>query len=86
MVDFIIYHERVRLELERECLYQQLDEKDEEINQQSLYVKNLKDQILEQKELIESAHREYEVLQSEMGLISYKTSPPRRRWIKCYQL
>lgn len=69
MVGSISADERARLELERERLYQQLDEKDEEINQQSQYVENLKDQILEQEELIANARREYEALQSEMARI-----------------
>ena len=68
MLGSIIADERVRLELERECLYQQLDEKDE-INHQSQYVKNRKHQILEQKKLIENTRREYEVLQSKMARI-----------------
>lgn len=69
MVGSISSDERARLEAERERLYQQLDEKDEEINQQSQYVENLKDQILEQEELIANARREYEALQSEMARI-----------------
>lgn len=35
-----------------EALYQQLDDKDEEINQQSQLVEKLKDQMMEQEELI----------------------------------
>lgn len=61
--------ERVKLEQERERLYQQLDEKDEEINQHSQYVEKLKDQILEQDELIASTRKDYEALQSEMNRI-----------------
>ncbi|XP_066146222.1 kinesin heavy chain isoform X2 [Euwallacea fornicatus] len=61
--------ERQKLELERERLYQQLDEKDEEINQQSQYVEKLKEQMLEQDELIASTRRDYEALQSEMNRI-----------------
>ncbi|KAJ8973634.1 hypothetical protein NQ317_011963 [Molorchus minor] len=61
--------ERNKLELERERLYQQLDEKDEEINQQSQYVEKLKDQILEQDELIASTRRDFEALQAEMNRI-----------------
>ncbi|OAD62245.1 Kinesin heavy chain [Eufriesea mexicana] len=59
--------ERQKLEEERERLYQQLDDKDEEINQQSQYVENLKEQILEQTELIATARREYEKLQQEVN-------------------
>ncbi|XP_044753424.1 kinesin heavy chain isoform X2 [Coccinella septempunctata] len=61
--------ERQKLELERERLYQQLDEKDEEINQQSQYVEKLKEQIVEQDELIASTRRDYEALQLEMNRI-----------------
>lgn len=61
--------ERQKLEQERERLYQQLDEKDEEINQHSQYVEKLKDQILEQDELIASTRRDYEALQGEMNRI-----------------
>ncbi|XP_050304320.1 kinesin heavy chain [Anthonomus grandis grandis] len=61
--------ERQKLELERERLYQQLDEKDEEINQQSQYVEKLKEQIVEQDELIASTRRDFEALQSEMNRI-----------------
>lgn len=61
--------ERKKLEEEREKLYQQLDEKDEEINQHSQYVEKLKEQILEQDELIASTRRDYETLQGEMNRI-----------------
>lgn len=61
--------ERARLEAERERLYQQLDDKDEEINQQSQYVEKLKEQIMDQEELIANARRDYENLQSEMARI-----------------
>lgn len=61
--------ERARLEAERERLYQQLDDKDEEINQQSQYVEKLKEQIMDQEELIANARRDYENLQSEMTRI-----------------
>lgn len=61
--------ERARLEAERERLFQQLDDKDEEINQQSQYVEKLKEQIMDQEELIANARRDYENLQSEMARI-----------------
>lgn len=69
MVGSISGDERTRLESERERLYQQLDEKDEEINQQSQYVEKLKDQIMDQEELIANARRDYENLQIEMTRI-----------------
>lgn len=61
--------ERQKLEEERERLYQQLDDKDEEINQQSQFVEKLKEQMEEQEELIASARRDYEQLQQEMNRI-----------------
>ncbi|KAH8269407.1 hypothetical protein KR018_002503 [Drosophila ironensis] len=61
--------ERARLATECERLYQQLDDKDEEINQQSQYAEQLKEQVMEQEELIANARREYETLQSEMARI-----------------
>ncbi|XP_055585559.1 kinesin heavy chain [Uranotaenia lowii] len=60
---------REALEVERERLYQQLDEKDEEINQQSQYVEKLKEQMMDQEELIANTRRDYENLQSEMTRI-----------------
>jgi len=69
MMGSLSNEERQKLEEERERLYQQLDEKDEEINQQSQYVEKLKDQMLEQEELIASTRRDYEMLQQEMNRI-----------------
>jgi kinesin family protein 5 len=69
MMGSLSNEERQKLEEERERLYQQLDEKDEEINQQSQYVEKLKDQVLEQEELIASTRRDYEMLQQEMNRI-----------------
>ncbi|CAG2054473.1 unnamed protein product [Timema podura] len=65
MLGSLSNEERQKLEEERESLYQQLDEKDEEINQQSQLVEKLKDQMLEQEELIASTRRDYEGLQQE---------------------
>jgi len=51
MMGSLSNEERQKLEEERESLYQQLDEKDEEINQQSQFVEKLKEQMLEQEEV-----------------------------------
>ncbi|XP_042213038.1 kinesin heavy chain-like isoform X3 [Homarus americanus] len=56
-------------EKEREQLYISLDEKDEEINQHSQLAEKLKEQMLEQEELIAATRRDYEVLQTEMSRI-----------------
>ncbi|EAT39661.1 AAEL008542-PA [Aedes aegypti] len=69
MVGSISADERTALEQERERLYQQLDDKDEEINQQSQYVEKLKEQIMDQEELIANTRRDYENLQAEMTRI-----------------
>nr|CAG4640630.1 EOG090X014G [Eulimnadia texana] len=61
--------DRAGWEAERERLYQQLDDKDEEINQQSQLVEKLKEQMLEQEELITSTRKDYESLQQEMNRI-----------------
>lgn len=52
---------------ERERIYQQLDEKDDEIHHQSQLVEKLKEQMLDQEELIASTRRDYESLQGEMS-------------------
>ncbi|MCL4125592.1 UNVERIFIED_CONTAM: hypothetical protein GTU68_041187 [Idotea baltica] len=52
---------------ERERFYQQLDEKDDEINLQSQLVEKLREQMLEQEELIASSRRDVELLQSDMS-------------------
>lgn len=67
MIGSLSNEERQKLEEERERLYQQLDDKDEEINQQSQYVEKLKDQIIDQEELLSSTRRDYELLQQEMS-------------------
>uniref|UniRef100_A0AAR2JZU1 Kinesin-like protein n=1 Tax=Pygocentrus nattereri TaxID=42514 RepID=A0AAR2JZU1_PYGNA len=48
-------------------LYQQLDDKDDEINQHSQLVENLKEQMVDQDELLASLRRDYEKLQEELG-------------------
>lgn len=61
--------ERQQLEAEKMKLYQQLDDKDEEINNQSQLIEKLKEQMLEQEELISQSRRDYENIQSEMSRI-----------------
>ncbi|KAG8231825.1 hypothetical protein J437_LFUL012319 [Ladona fulva] len=69
MIGSLSNEERQKLEEERERLYHLLDEKDEEINQHSQYVEKLKEQMLEQEELIASTRRDYELVQQEMNRI-----------------
>ncbi|XP_060683807.1 kinesin heavy chain [Hemiscyllium ocellatum] len=59
--------ERVKLEEEISNLYKQLDDKDEEINQQSQLTENLKQQMLDQEELLASTRRDYEKIQEELN-------------------
>ncbi|XP_078259484.1 kinesin heavy chain [Rhinoraja longicauda] len=59
--------ERVKLEEEISNLYKQLDDKDEEINQQSQLTENLNQQMLDQEELLVSTRRDYEKIQEELN-------------------
>lgn len=65
----ISLEDRKNLEEEREKLYQLLDAKDDEIQEQSQLVEKLKEQMLEQEELILSTRRDYENLTKEMNKI-----------------
>ncbi|XP_022079908.1 kinesin heavy chain-like isoform X1 [Acanthaster planci] len=58
--------ERNKWEEERAKLYEQLDEKDSEIDSQSRLTEKLKEQMLDQEELLSSIRRECEYLQSQM--------------------
>jgi kinesin family member 5 len=69
LIGSISADDRARMESEIERLYLQLDDKDEEINQQSQYAEKLKEQIMDQEELIANSRRDYENLQSEMTRI-----------------
>lgn len=55
--------ERSQWEAEKQTLYLQLDNKDDEINQQCQLVEKLREQMLEQEELIAGTRRDYEQLQ-----------------------
>lgn len=69
MVGSINADERAALKQERERLYQQVVDKDEEINQQSQDVEKFKEQIMDQEELIANTRRDYENLLVEMTRI-----------------
>uniref|UniRef100_A0A8C5U7A2 Kinesin-like protein n=1 Tax=Malurus cyaneus samueli TaxID=2593467 RepID=A0A8C5U7A2_9PASS len=60
---------KVRRKCEEEIakLYKQLDDKDEEINQQSQLVEKLKTQMLDQEELLASTRRDQDNLQAELN-------------------
>ena len=65
----ISQEERNKLQEERERMYQMLDEKDDEIQEQSSLVEKLKEQMLEQEELISTTRKDYENLTKEMAKI-----------------
>merc|ERR1712076_362063 len=65
----ISQEERNKLQEERERMYQMLDEKDDEIQEQSSLVEKLKEQMLEQEELISTTRKDYESLTKEMTKI-----------------
>jgi kinesin family protein 5 len=65
----ISLEERNKLQEERERMFQMLDEKDDEIQEQSQLVEKLKEQMLEQEELITATRRDYETLSKEMAKI-----------------
>ncbi|XP_062859015.1 kinesin-1 heavy chain isoform X2 [Trichomycterus rosablanca] len=58
--------ERDKCEAELAKMYKQLDDKDDEINQQSQLVEKLKQQMLDQEELLGSSRRDHDNLQSEL--------------------
>uniref|UniRef100_A0A8C3A6R4 Kinesin-like protein n=1 Tax=Cyclopterus lumpus TaxID=8103 RepID=A0A8C3A6R4_CYCLU len=59
--------EKDKCEAEVAKLYKQLDDKDEEINQQSQLAEKLKQQMLDQDELLASSRRDHENLQAELN-------------------
>ncbi|XP_075881385.1 kinesin heavy chain [Nelusetta ayraudi] len=67
IVVHISEEERQKYEEEIRKLYKQLDEKDDEINHQSQMVEKLKEQMLDQEELLASSRGDSERVQSELG-------------------
>ncbi|KAM6449270.1 kinesin-1 heavy chain isoform 1-T1 [Liasis olivaceus] len=59
--------ERRKCEEEMAKVYKQLDDKDEEINQQSQLVEKLKTQMLDQEELLASTRRDQDNMQAELN-------------------
>ncbi|MBN3311158.1 KINH protein, partial [Amia calva] len=59
--------ERAKCEVEIAKLYKQLDDKDDEINQQSQLAEKLKQQMLDQEELLASSRRDHDNLQAELN-------------------
>ncbi|CAK6975817.1 kinesin-1 heavy chain-like [Scomber scombrus] len=58
--------EKAKYEAEMAKLYKELDDKDEEINQQSQMVEKLNEQILDQEELLASTQQGHNTLQTEL--------------------
>ncbi|KAG9355188.1 hypothetical protein JZ751_000026, partial [Albula glossodonta] len=59
--------EKEKCEAELTKLYKQLDDKDDEINQQSQLAEKLKQQMLDQEELLASSRRDHDNLQAELN-------------------
>ncbi|KAG7279625.1 hypothetical protein CRUP_019362, partial [Coryphaenoides rupestris] len=59
--------EKDKCEAELSKLYKQMDDKDDEINQQSQLAEKLKQQMLDQEELLASSRRDHENLQAELN-------------------
>ncbi|XP_058520183.1 kinesin heavy chain [Ochotona princeps] len=62
----ISMEEKEKYDEEISSLYRQLDDKDDEINQQSQLAEKLKQQMLDQDELLASTRRDYEKIQEEL--------------------
>uniref|UniRef100_A0A7N8XUR3 Kinesin-like protein n=1 Tax=Mastacembelus armatus TaxID=205130 RepID=A0A7N8XUR3_9TELE len=59
--------EKQKYETEMTKLYKELDDKDDELNQQSHLVEKLKQQMLDQEELLASSRRDHDILQTELN-------------------
>uniref|UniRef100_A0A452RPV4 Kinesin-like protein n=1 Tax=Ursus americanus TaxID=9643 RepID=A0A452RPV4_URSAM len=66
VVSGISAEEKEKYDEEISSLYRQLDDKDDEINQQSQLAEKLKQQMLDQDELLASTRRDYEKIQEEL--------------------
>ncbi|XP_065269314.1 kinesin heavy chain isoform X1 [Emys orbicularis] len=66
VVASISTEEKQKYDEEITSLYRQLDDKDDEINQQSQLAEKLKQQMLDQDELLASTRRDYEKIQEEL--------------------
>ncbi|KAM9380709.1 kinesin heavy chain [Phaethornis superciliosus] len=66
VVASISTEEKQKYDEEIGSLYRQLDDKDDEINQQSQLAEKLKQQMLDQEELLASTRRDYEKIQEEL--------------------
>lgn len=62
--------DKAAFEAEKMKIYQQLDDKDDEINNQAQMIEKLNQQLMEQEELISNARRDNDLLQQEVGRIS----------------
>ncbi|XP_060949586.1 kinesin-1 heavy chain-like [Limanda limanda] len=59
--------EKKKCEAEVAKLYKELDDKDDEINQQSQLMEELNEQMLDQEELLNSSRRDHDILQTELN-------------------
>ncbi|XP_035981527.1 kinesin-1 heavy chain [Fundulus heteroclitus] len=59
--------EKEKYEAEMAKLYKEMDDKDDEINQQSQEVEKLRQQLLDQEELLESSRNDHDTLQTELN-------------------
>uniref|UniRef100_A0A4W5RXH5 Kinesin-like protein n=1 Tax=Hucho hucho TaxID=62062 RepID=A0A4W5RXH5_9TELE len=69
--------ERQKYEEEIRKLYKQLDDKDDEINQQSQLAEKLKEQMLDQEELLVSSRGDSEKVSSELGRLQMESDVAR---------
>ncbi|XP_023671764.2 kinesin heavy chain isoform X2 [Paramormyrops kingsleyae] len=66
-ISLLSVEEKSKYEEDVRNMYKQLDDKDDEINQQSQLAEKLKQQMLDQEELLASTRRDYEKIQEELS-------------------